>query len=71
MKWWSDCPKEEHDALRLMNRKIKWMRNGYQWGLITYVDYCHIQEILGKELDEIEQRYETEPEVYEEQLTLF
>ena len=70
-KMWSECSKAEHDECRLFNRKIKWMKNGYEWGLITWVDYCHIQELLGKELDDIERKYESEPQYYEEQYTLF
>jgi len=71
MKWWSDCPKEEHNECRLLNKKIKWMKNGYSWGFITWVDYCNIRDLLEKEIDRIEEKYGDGSEDYEEQYTLF
>ena len=70
--WWSDCPKEEHHDCLIWNRKVKWMKDGYKWGFLTYVDYCNIKEFLGEELERIEEKYGGDDEgPHEEQLTLF
>ena len=71
MKWWMECSPNERDECRVWSQKLKWVNQGYSWGLMTYVDYCRLKEHLEKELDEIERKYDDEPRDYEEQLTLF
>ena len=70
-KWWSECSKDEHYECLVWNRKVKWLKNGYEWGFISPAVYTKIKEALGRALDRIEERYGNYEEPYEEQLTLF
>ena len=59
-KLWTECSKEERDEIKHWGAKRKALKATYQMGYLTPAGYEYYKEILGKELDDIESKYNEE-----------
>lgn len=60
MKLWTECSKEEREEVKKWDARRKALKATYQIGYLTPTGYEYYKEILGKELDEIERKYDEE-----------